>query len=153
MTWEDELTYEMLQADLHSADRPAAIARFLAAREYKIAELWRLFDQVIARVNARVPPGSRQFSSEESTAPPAKSGFYGERRLRLEVEALRYDTARREPAFYPGGLARVYVEPSAQDLTDLFCAVSPEGVRWLAMPARQPVTEETISRLLRALLR
>ena len=153
MTWEDELTTEMLHVEQQNANRAATIARFVAAREHKIAGLWQLIDDVVARVNTRVPPGGRQFRSEESTTPRAKTVIYGERRLRLEVEALRYDTARQEPAFYPDGLARVYVEPSAQDLSEFFCAVSPEGVQWLALPTRQPVTQETVSMLLRALLR
>ena len=152
VTWEDDLAREMSVAERRASQRAADMARALAARDVKIAELWRLIDMVIERVNARVPPGSHCFHSEQTADPLSKAVFYGGRRLLFEVEALAYDTWRNEPAFCPGGLARVFVDPAARDLTALFCAISDEGTRWLVMPTCRPVTDETIGRLLRALL-
>src|SRR3954447_26742793 len=142
----------MSVAERRASQRAADIARALAARDVKIAELWRLIDMVIERVNARVPPGSHRFQSEQTEDPLSKAVFYGGRRVLFEVEALGYDTRANEPAFCPGGLARVFVDPPARDLTALFCAISDEGMRWLVMPTCRPVSDETIGLLLRALL-
>ncbi len=152
VTWQDDLAREMGEAERRVSQRSTDIAKAMAAREVKIAELWRLVDRVIAAVNARAPEGGRRFYSEEATAPRSKAIFYGGRRLLLEVEALAYDRWRNEPAFYPGGLARVYVDPPARDATAFFCTISEDGARWVVMPARRPVGEETIAALLRALL-
>ena len=152
MAWEDELARQMSQAERQAAQRAEGITRALAARDAQIAELWRLIDRVVDRVNARVGPGGRRLQTEESSGPPSKAIFYGGRRLLFEVESLAYDTWRNEPAFYPGGLARVFVDPAARDLTSLFCAISDEGARWLIMPAGRVVTDETIGQLLRVLI-
>jgi len=152
VTWEDELAREMGEAERRVSQRAAGIARALAARDARITELWRTIDRVVASVNARVGPGGRHFHTEESTEPSSKAIFYGGRRLLFEVEALAYDTWRNEPAFYPGGLARIFVDPPARDLASLFCAISAEGAQWLVMPAGQPVTDKTIGQLLRVLL-
>lgn len=98
------------------------------------------------------PRGGRRLHSEESADPASKAIFYGGRRLLFEVEPLAYDTWRNEPAFSPGGLARVFVDPAARDLSSLFCALSDEGARWLILPGRRPLTDETIGQLLRALI-
>ncbi len=152
MAWEDELARRMGQTERRAGQRAEGIAKALATRDAQIAELWLLIDRVVDRVNARVGPDGRRLRTEESVAPASKAVFYGGRRLLFEVESLAYDTWRNEPAFYPGGLARVFVDPSARDLSALFCAVSDEGARWLVMPARQPVTDETIGQLLRVLV-
>jgi len=154
MSWEEYLAREMGHAEDRAAQRADAIARTLAARETKIKDLWRLIDLVIARANSRVPDGRHRFQSEETDGPGpiTKTVYYGGRRLLFEVEALAYDAWRNEPAFYPGGLARVFVEPHARDLTSLFCAISDDGARWLIMPTRRPLGEETIVTLLRVLL-
>jgi hypothetical protein len=152
VTWEDELAREMGQAERQSSRRAEGIARALAARDAQIVDLWGTIDRVVARVNARVLPAGRRFHAEESADPPSKAVFYGGRRLLFEVEPLAYDTWRNEPAFYPGGLARVFVDPTARDLSSLFCAVSADGPRWLVMPASRPVTDELIGRLLRVLV-
>jgi hypothetical protein len=152
VTWQDELAREMGEAERRASQRSADIAKAMAAREVKIAELWRLVDRVIEGANARVPEGGRRFHSEETDSPRSKAIFYGGRRLLLEVEALAYDRWRNEPAFYPSGLARVYVDPPARDATAFFCAVSAEGARWVVMPTRRQVGEATIAALLRALL-
>ncbi len=152
MTWEDELAREMGHAERQASRRAEGIARALAARDTQIVELWGMIDRVVARVNARVTPGGRSFHAEESTNPPSKAVFYGGRRLLFEVEPLAYDTWRNEPAFYPGGLARVFVDPTARDLSSLFCAVSADGPHWLVMPASRPVTDELIGQLLRVLV-
>jgi len=152
VTWEDELAREMGQAERRASQRAEGIAKALAERDAQIAKLWRMIDRVVARVNARVAPGAHSFHTEESTEPSSKVIFYGGRRLLFEVEALAYDTWRNEPAFYPGGLARVFVDPRARDLASLFCAISADGAGWLVMPAGQPVTDEIIGQLLRILL-
>ena len=152
MTWEDDLAREMGHAERQSSRRAEGIARALAARDAQIVELWGMIDRVVARVNARVTPGGRRFHAEESTNPPAKAVFYAGRRLLFEVEPLVYDTWRNEPAFYPGGLARVFVDPTARDLSSLFCAVSADGPHWSVMPASRPVTDELIGQLLRVLV-
>lgn len=152
MTWEDELARQMGQAEQRATRRAEGVARALAARDTQIAELWCAIDRVVERVNARVAPGGRRLHSEESADPASKAVFYGGRRLLFEVEPLAYDTWRNEPAFSPGGLARVFVDPAARDLSSLFCALSDEGARWLILPGRRPLTDETIGQLLRALI-
>ncbi len=152
MTWEDELAREMGHAERQASRRAEGIARALAARDAQIVELWGMIDRVVARVNARVTPGGRRFHAEESADPPSKAVFYGGRRLLFEVESLAYDTWRNEPAFYPDGLARVFVDPTARDLSSLFCAISTAGPHWLVMPASRPVTDELIGQLLRVLI-
>ena len=152
MNWEEDMAREMRQAEDRVSQRAEALTRTMAARNVKIAELWRLIDTVVDRVNSRVALGRHRFRIEETQQPPTKGVFYGGRRILFEVEALAYDTWRSEPVFYPGGLARVFVEPAGRDLSALFCVVSEEGARWLTVPARRPVTDETIAALLRVLL-
>jgi hypothetical protein len=152
VTWEDALVQDMNQAAQRTAERSAHLARTMAAREVKIAELWRRIDLILERVNSRVPAGGQHFTCEESADRTRRTVRFGARTLAFEVEPLVYDTWRNEPAFYPGGLARVYVEPPARDLTALFCAVSDEGARWLVMPTGHPLTDEIIVLLLRTLL-
>jgi len=151
-SWEDSLAREMGQAEQRAAQRAAAVARAVAARDTGIAELWGLIDRVVDRVNRRVGPDGRRFHREEVVSPPSKAIYYGGRRLLFEVEALAYDAWHNEPVFCPGGLARIHVDPPARDLTALFYAVSSEGARWLVMPTRRRVTDETIGTLLRVLL-
>lgn len=152
MGWEDDLARDMEKAESRVIRHADAVARTVAAREAKIAELWRSIDRVTERVNDRVPLGRRRFRIEDTTGPLTKAVFYGGRRVLFEVEPLAHDTWRNEPAFCPGGLARVYVNPAARGLTMLFCAVSDEGPQWLVMPSRRPLTDETIGVLLRMLL-
>ncbi len=150
--WEDDLACDMEKAESQVIRHADAVARTLAARDAKIADLWRSIDRVTERVNDRVPLGRRRFRIEDTARPLTKAIFYGGRRVLFEVEPLAHDTWRNEPAFCPGGLARVYVDPAARDFTMLFCAVSDEGPHWLVMPSRRPLTDEMIGALLRVLL-
>jgi len=150
--WEDDLAHDMEKAENQVVRHADAMARTLAARDAEIADLWRSIDRVTEKVNERVPLGRRRFHIENTTSPLTKAIFYGGRRILFEVEPLVHDAWRNEPAFYPGGLARVYVHPVARDFTMLFCAVSDEGPHWLVMPSRHPLTDETIGALLRLLL-
>lgn len=152
MTWEDALVQDMNQAAQREAERSAHLARTMAARNVKIADLWRRIDLILERVNSRVPTEGPRFTCEENAEGTRRVVRFGSRTLAFQVEPLVYDTWRNEPAFYPGGLARVYVDPPARDLSSLFCAVSDEGARWLVMPTGHPLTDEIIVLLLRTLL-
>lgn len=152
MTWEDTLLQDMQRAEQRTAQRAADIARAVAARDVKIAELWRRIDLIVDRVNDRTPAGARRFESVQSDDCTCKTISYGERKLIFQVEPLVFDTWRNEPAFYPGGLARVFVDPPARDLTELFCAVTDEGARWLVMPTCRLVNDEIVATVLRMLL-
>jgi hypothetical protein len=142
----------MNQAAQRAAERTSHVGRTMAARKVKIAELWRRLDLMLERVNGRVPTEGPRFICEDNAEGTHRTVRFGSRTLTFQVEPLVYDTWRNEPAFYPGGLARIYVDPPARDLSSLFCAVSDDGARWLIMPTGQPLTDEIIVLLLRTLL-
>jgi hypothetical protein len=142
----------MNQAAQRAGERSAHLGRTMAARNVKIAELWRRIDLILGRVNGRVPADGPRFICEDNAEGTHRTVRFGPRALSFQVEPLVYDTWRNEPAFYPGGLARVYVDPPARDLSSIFYAVSDEGARWLVMPTGHHLTDEIIVLLLRTLL-